>query len=1161
MAENDTNKVLSENNTIKNYYVKIIDLYNNCIKILTALSQSLSTSSPEIIVSLEDNVEYKIPSYIFLENKLNEISNNINNFFNIPKNGDMWFDNNSNMYKFQLVKSNIAPQIPNIDTTNIVSSFTDNNYLKDFVLPKMYLKMNVKNLTNNIEQIFVKKYIFYNQSLYNVIKNSGYKSNENYLGILYTYQKGIDYDVYDSIVDMPLKKEVYNSKFEIKSIVEMDGGNPWYDTSHTGSDTLHYKLVLEGLGEVGSYGNRALEYHSQEDSSIVFTLKVGDYLALNESSTIYYVKEVNTRTNEVTLEEKVGHTVIQTFEENSDMFFTIYTNDFEDYNFIQVPLEENQYIAIFIGTIYNNIRSVLSDGILLDLKNINMVDENGELILNNNGQPINYIEYYNAYCQNVGDILTGISNIANPMLDEYSFNILDELQTNLSIKELVNNSINQDILKVIPINKHLIDDATSQEIINLHNQKNELNNKLSSINTNIDDLYNTLTNTDWTKEVSNSQLSIRKKLDEYYTERTQITTQINNVIDGINSKSIVKYDEDLKYRIRGILDTNTLEEYIKNYNNNKINIIGIDVQYKYKSLYNSTTSLSSINNNTFTDWNQYNIHDKERIIKYISAIEGYKVIWEEQSQTDNIIKWNQVDIPINQNEEVIVKVRYKYNIGQPFMNLYTPWSDEITFVFPDEYKEMVQISEIMNQNSDDSVNASFQKTLINDGYTEHVTNKFISNTQVFFHMPENIYSGFNTSDNNLLSLKDKLQLMTEDIDKYSTIINESLNKKYSVYLEVDNQTIELFAGATNRININDSSIGDTFVKKHLNIIIKNTGENNVQLFSQFPGNSSITLLEDNREAYSKYVDDYERVPILVENKMDAQVLGQWIYFRQNNPYTKEDIYLNDENQKVQDISNVYTGLTWEYNYNNYIRQDNSQILWPYKSHGSANVNVNKNIWQGLYFNLENYTLNKNNANNPNYEKKDIIESYTISNKLNQLANMEYDNKTFENFYHYTNVEDGTNIYLMRYEDVKYIDTNKQQTIYLTENDNITEFARVGEKFLNNSMIDYNGAFLYPDIIHKNNIIISNTDIDPNNHIIIEVGKELIVPVTLEYCLGNTTNNINNPITSIKKSLYFDLKDSMFHDPVNYLIEINVNNNYLSLNNYVDDLSILQPTSE
>ena len=57
------------------------------------------------------------------------------------------------MYKFKLVKANIAPQTPSISKDNIVSSFTDNNYFKDLVSPKMYLKLNINNLTNNIEKI------------------------------------------------------------------------------------------------------------------------------------------------------------------------------------------------------------------------------------------------------------------------------------------------------------------------------------------------------------------------------------------------------------------------------------------------------------------------------------------------------------------------------------------------------------------------------------------------------------------------------------------------------------------------------------------------------------------------------------------------------------------------------------------------------------------------------------------------------------------------------------------------------------------------------------------------------------------------------------------------------------------------------------------------
>lgn len=1129
---------MNSTNTIKEYYFKIVNLYNNCTNLLTAINQSLTTSSPQVIVPINDIItgevsEIKIPSFIYLENKLEELSASFNNFFDIPNSGDAWFENNSNMYKFHLVKANASPQIPDIVTSNIVTSFTDNNYFKDLVSPKTYLKLNVDNLTNNIEKIFVRKYIFYTKELFDTVNDSGIVTNEEILGLLYSFVKGKDYEVYDSVVDLPVKKDLYNSKFNIVELVaESNVDNPWVDTSLDGKEKLHYKIRLD-----------TLEYHNQEDKSITFLLKVGDFISLNDSNSIYRIKEVDSQKNIVIIEEYIGHSALQSSLEDSSMFFTIYNNNYSDFNYIQIPLEENQYIGLFIGTIYNNIRSILSDGIFLNLKEIYMMDEFGNYIYDNRGNKVNYIDYYNTYCKNIGDILSGFSDLSNPFLTEYSFNDLENLQTGDDIKTLVNDSFNtNDILQVVPINKHLIDDNVTQEIINLHNQKNELNNRLISINTNIDEIYNTLTNTDWSQQVVNSQLSLRKKLDEYYTERTQITTQINNVIDTINSKSIMKYDQDLKYRIRGVLNTSVIEQYInENYPNT--NIIGLEVEYKYKSTVSTTTSLTSIDTNTFTDWNKYTTPDKERLVSF-DTLGNINVVWETTNNTDNIIKWNQIDIPISQNEEVTFKIRYKYNIGQPFINLYTPWSDEETINFPEEYKELVQISQIITKNADDTIIAAFNKTLINDGYSEHVNNKILSNAQVFYHMPENIYSGFNTSENNLLSLKDKLTEMTSDIEKYKDMIDELMLRKYSVFLEFDNEMIELFSGTLNKVNINDTSLTDRFVNKPMRIIIKNTGENPIKLYSQFPGNVDIALLEDNRKAYQTSIGDYERVPLQVNKQMAPQVLGQWIYFRQNNPYTKADIYMNNESQKLQDKSNIGGNLVWDYVYNNYMRYDNSQILYPYKEHGFYSINLSKNIWQGIYYDSVNTT--------------EPVTNYVISDEINNSNEFDYTNKNMNNFYHYINV-DGKNIYLMKFEDIQY--NNGEKTIFLDEDTSISDFVENGKDYLNNSIIDFNGAFFFPNIDHKNNITIDYTDVNPHNYIIIDPGKDLSVQLSFEYCLGNTTNNIQNPINAITKSLYFDIKDSLFSDPKTYMIEVTINGDYVSLNNYLDKLTILEPQGE
>ena len=402
---------MNSTNTIKEYYFKIVNLYNNCTNLLTAINQSLTTSSPQVIVPINDIItgevsEIKIPSFIYLENKLEELSASFNNFFDIPNSGDAWFENNSNMYKFHLVKANASPQIPDIVTSNIVTSFTDNNYFKDLVSPKTYLKLNVDNLTNNIEKIFVRKYIFYTKELFDTVNDSGIVTNEEILGLLYSFVKGKDYEVYDSIVDLPVKKDLYNSKFNIVELVaESNVDNPWVDTSLDGKEKLHYKIRLD-----------TLEYHNQEDKSITFLLKVGDFISLNDSNSIYRIKEVDSQKNIVIIEEYIGHSALQSSLEDSSMFFTIYNNNYSDFNYIQIPLEENQYIGLFIGTIYNNIRSILSNGIFLNLKEIYMMDEFGNYIYDNRGNKVNYIDYYNTYCKNIGDILSGFSDLSNPFL-------------------------------------------------------------------------------------------------------------------------------------------------------------------------------------------------------------------------------------------------------------------------------------------------------------------------------------------------------------------------------------------------------------------------------------------------------------------------------------------------------------------------------------------------------------------------------------------------------------------------------------------------------------------------------------------------------------------------------------------------------------------------
>lgn len=1118
-----------KNDTLKEYYVKLENLWSNAVNLLTAMNQSLHTNASEITVTLmdTDNIEstIRIPSFIYLENKLESLNNNFSSLFNMPNSGEAWFQNteNSNMYKLQMVQSCTAPVTPLFNTKNLVASLTDNNVLKDMVSPKTFLKLNVDNIPNNIEKIFIKKIIIFDDGTFGAVSKS-INSYDEFTSSFYNLRKGVDYEEYDSIIDLPIKRDKYLSNFKIMNIPGEN--NPWINNINSSRYT--YKLELD-----------TLKYIDIEDSSIEFNLKVGDKLTLSDKLAIYKIKSVNQSTNTVEIEEEVGHVTLQTFEENSSMEFRLYNTDFSDYNYIQVPLEENPYLLIFIGSIQNNVRSYLSKPLFVNLNEIYMTDAGGNFILDNTGNKVTYIEYYNKYCTNIGDLILGLTETAYPQLTTLNNQQLESLQFDSVIKTEVDKTIDaNEILKVVPLNKHVINNETTEEIISLHAQKNEILSKLNNINNSISVNSNKLITTDFSQDTTVTRQSLQSELTKYYNERIQTQQQLNMIVNNINSNLGLIEGKDIKYRIRGIAQTEELEKFISAEYGEKIQIIGIDVEYKYKSLNSDNiSSITTINSNVFTDWNKLVTIDKQRLLKFNNSYSGFEFEFENYNSTNNIIKWNQIDIPIVADEDVVIRVRYKYNIGQPFVNLYTPWSNEITVVFPIEYKDKTQITTIISENQNDIIDSKFSSTLINDGYYEHITNSLIVNENKFYHLPENIYSGFTTSENNLISLKDKLLEMSQELATYKSWVESEMNSKYEVLLEYDGKLTQLFAGQTNKINIfNTEHIVDSFIKKEMKIIIKNTGEVPVKLYSIFPGNINTPLIMSTVDFYQNEIGNYERVPLIASNEITYQRLGQWIYFRQNNFWTKQDIYHNTKQQRYRDLeslTNNNSNVKWSSDMKTIMKQNNSQVLLGYRERSANSGFTTHMLWGGLSL--------INNGTELHFNEPIIDANLDSIDTLNNF----YLTKNLEFFYY----DSGDNNYLMRYEDIFY--NNDGKRIFLDNSISLVEFISQNNVPGNfNDDTDLVGAFLFPDLPNIN-LILTNGEL--GDYYELGVAKTVSIPITLEYYLAGD-------ILSITKSLYFDIQTSKMKPKENFMIEVNATYDYTASGNLIQNIILSDETT-
>ena len=1116
---------MAEQHSIKEYYIKLEKMMNNAVNMLTAINKSLVSTSSDITIDLVDiNTDneitsLRIPSFLYIENKIEQLDNIIGNLFTIPKSGEAWFNHSSDMHKLSLIKSNNAPLKPIINQSdNLGFNIKDNNIFKDLVTPKTYIRLNISNLPDNIDKILMKKLVVFNSSDADYL--NAYYSYSDIKNALFNKVKGVDYEEYDTVLDLPIKADRYKSTFKIERVEQLSSNE--------------YNILLD-----------TLTYYDKDDDSIQYQLKKGDFVCLSDEYSIYKVKDVktiynaqnNNDSNEyyITIEESIGHTTLQTFNENSKMYFQVYNESYDEYHYIDVPLEENPNIIVFISTLYNNVRSEYSDAIHLNLNNVFMKDSNGNFILDESGNKIGYIEYYTKYCKNIGDLMVGFTQLVYPQVSNYTNNDLLRLTDSDELKQVVTNSLyvnDESVLSVVRINSHLIDDETSKGILELHNQKSEINSQLRSLQDNIDQVYTQLTTTDFSQEATLTQESLRSKLNDYYSERTNLEKQLLNIVDDINvSKSSVYGLDDSKYRVRGVTDSNdktdsSIESPIISYLHTNFgydcDIIGLDVEYKYKTATKDSTKIINSNTNIFTDWNRLNTIERERYLKFDAATNKYTIVFSNYSSLLNVIKWNQIDIPINQGEDVVIRIRYKLNIGQPFINLYTPWSNEVTVQFPVEYTETTNISSILDENDTDTINAKFIKTLINDGYEEHITNKIVDNSAIYYHMPENIYSGFNTPENKLISLKDKLIDMNNEINSYKAAIDNEINSKYAMLLEWDNTSIELSNMTNNNVIINELINGslDSFVKKKMNLIIKNIGSTPIKLYSILPGNIDTPLINFQNKYYDELIVNYDRVPMLMEGSsipsesIIPQTMGQWIYFRQTNPYTLKSLYYDNVAQDNRDTASVLQGDKPKFvgQLSSYIGVNNQQALLPYRN---RNNNYTYETWGFLSMSGDNTSL-------------------TYSSDNNQLSSTNYNN--IDSLYLYDNVDDSNNEYILKYEHI--INTSKlanNEISYLSNNISLSEFIAELKK---SNISYYNGAFLIPELINENQIKCDT--MENNQYKLLDVGKTLSIPILFEYFLSG---NESLTALSIAKTLAFDIKTSLMKEPDHYILTVTAKYDY------------------
>lgn len=927
--------------SLTEYLQEIQELTKKNFEILKALNDSFYTKSEHLSVNI-DNTNYVIPSFLSIENKLNSLQDNFENLVNSPRTGEAVFDFNGNTQSIEVKGFTNVPgtafENADIDAMAVnMKNFESkkNEIFKDFLTPVPYVKIDLSTIPDDIQQVNVKKIIVKNLELLSLLKTaSNWQTADQDSGTaesvcvaisysdvvkkLYSFTADEDYVEYDKVYTMPIRYELGSGKYKIKKI-----NKNWTDDNFL----EHYNLQLDKLT------------YKIADETIERSLYEGDYLITNNDKVKLLIEKIYSSTNTVQVRVENGGFADLCTEDDGNVdlstlkFFAI--GNIQKMKYLQIPLEEDRYVLIFLAPIQRNslIQSAWSSGLMFDIYALT------------NSDGTTFEEYYNTQVTNIGDKLFGLVSMAGQ-----DFVNIGESEFN----SLVNSKpvIDTDALKVTLINKHMSNSETVAEIYNLYNQKEDYKTELNTIQKQIDEI-NSILSTISFEDTTTNRTIYTDQLSALNEKKQELTTNIANCIQQI---TIASTDTDTpvenpKYHIRGFFD---YEKFLVDNELDGHEIIKIDVQYRYKNANRTTGNAETIGeNNVYSDWNVMQSFINERVPNYNNGNYTYEL--PENTSYMNVPSFNQLDIPISQGETVDVKLRVVYFVGYPFVKTTSEWSDIVNIEFPVELRKNITVIDILEQNNSDATKELFRSYLEKQGVISHVSDNLVDQNITYYHQPEHIASGFYTDERRVIPLKDKLQTLTDNITKIQDEVFGTFSENIVVSLSDGESEIIVNPLADNTYILKDfssaSKTKDESGKNHdkvettLTLKIKNNSTtHNLKLYSMYPGNSNdvvtnkgthrfntkdISRYGKNAPCVCLYVDSSEIEDSNTQSKLIPQVHNQWIYFRVTDPFNGTEYY-NHANEDSDDIEKNLYMQDYIIGYSNYyqINRKSANIIKP-----------------------------------------------------------------------------------------------------------------------------------------------------------------------------------------------------------------------------------------
>jgi hypothetical protein len=721
---------------------QVISYNKNVIDILTKINKITTSTDSSVSLQIYDEKgvlrSFSLPTINALKADIDRLNNNINSLYNIDTTGSL-VQTSPNTFK-RVVAVDLNREPNSISSIGTINSFkaTNNWFFDSMINPMLSIELDLSGqIEDNVRKIQSRRYIVSfdkdtagnltanGQSALNSFNNI-YRGNSTIsITDFETWHKttpgvyqGSNPKIDDQIFDLEPNELEYNGQYNVIKIQE-DRLNRklWYLL-----DTLEYVNISTGLTEKLNIGNELI-------------------INVSKSTTRYKIIEISTTdvSPKIRVERVEGMDPIPVGNGTLKIYSPIISN-----KKVMISVGYDERNIVFVKPINDDSHILSRDwssgtGFWTnDLRLSSTTTDNGTTME----------QFYTDFVYDYGTVIKDMVNKKIP-------NVLGGTP--------VAPTLNMDNFKVTQINKHLTDTPDSNLIKQKNNYQQTLKSEIQQIQQAILDRNKQAKVTKFKSDAAKQQAlqeidSLTKKKDS----KSKLLSSTTQEILDLSKNPLTKINP--KFSARGFW---TIPDSVIVKGSKSQEIIQFIVQYRYlsKDGRESPVDTFSIDNTqttaAFSNWNEYKTDAKKRI--FDPATQQYS--WEVQDLTNaEMPNINQLDIPIQPNEKIELRIKSLSEVGWPESPVESNWSDILTIEFPDELNNVLnENSTIVTEATKEDLKNTVNNDLASKGLDEHLSDTIILNNKSYHHDSTKILSGFKDSNGVALDLYEYLKSLEDRV--------------------------------------------------------------------------------------------------------------------------------------------------------------------------------------------------------------------------------------------------------------------------------------------------------------------------------------------------------------------------------------------------------------